>query len=214
MVKARLILQTGALVVFLHNLLFISSFGINSILNFIFYLDLIGFFLLGIGYIVWSFQEENRNNKTPLRITGVMIILWLVLRVYWQFFLTKGSLLSFNEGSDPVKLFESNIQAMMYFFILSGIVLLIGSYYAWRSFRGRGTFLFFGFGIINLVGILMITLPSLSGSLSQSLDVFIMGGFIKLFILPIIGIITYLFLFLQFKLLKNTKFKAGNSSPP
>jgi hypothetical protein len=169
-------------------------------------LDLLGFLLVAIGFILYSTQITE--YKKYYFGCGLCFLGWLLCRLLAQYiipfvFLQRGEafydlLMSFRWGgldlgtpesrlSDKLYILPSiHIQRMMYLIILGGVLLGIGSILVFCAQRDLKGLTFMIYGIINLIGVYFLV-PF------QNLDTApdAQGTMIKVFIVPVLGILVF-----------------------
>ncbi len=199
----------------------ISPFIFYSILSMLFYLDIIGFLLLGIGYT--TFMTPDFEEKKPYLITGICIILWVVCRLLWQFFLTGNLLGDLNNylqtptgAMGILELWAEPLDDIKFPFFIGGLALSFASIMLFRARKEVEERLFMVYGINNMIAVLLIFLPLISFPIfnlftsitagsgpSSILGLFILapyfGLFMKLFIIPLLGVLSFLKLLLKYK---------------
>ncbi|MDH5402781.1 MAG: hypothetical protein OEY49_09850, partial [Candidatus Heimdallarchaeota archaeon] len=111
------------MVLFAQNIIwFIGSFvGDGVLYNILLYIDLIGFLLMGIGYIMTA----NNGGSQNYLYGGLGFIGWVVCRVLWQFILVEDLVTSGSIGD--VSGFVDTFFEMVWAFFISAICLLIGT---------------------------------------------------------------------------------------
>jgi len=196
----------------------ISPLVFYSIISMLFYLDIIGFLLLGIGYV--TYQTLDIDKKKIYFIGGICIILWVICRFLWQFILT-GNLLGdlYNYLQTPtgamgvLELWGEPLDDIKLPFFIGGLALCIASIVIFRTKEEANERWFMIYGINNMIAILLISLPliiypvfelMIAGSEpSQILGLFILapyfGLFMKLFVIPLSGVLAFLKLLLKYK---------------
>lgn len=113
---------------------FASDF--DAMLNLVFYLDLIGFSLLAIGFYIRS--KEHEQSKDPYLIAAGGVLGWLVNRMYWQY-------------TVDVETITEN--RFTFAFVLSAVFLLISGF---SKLDNR----YFMFTSVNLAAVLLMFLGS------------------------------------------------------
>ena len=167
----------------------------NFILQMFLALDLIGYLMLGIVFINYSYHANT--NKAVYQTAGGAFIAWFILRLLWQYILSGGQTIYTHF---PIEDFTRVLNAStlsIFLFVLHGIALFIASIAIWYLIRGVSGFIFFEFAIINLfVNVLLFT-AILSGNQNVTGEL----SFI-IIIVPIFGILTFtLFLLKSSKLI-------------
>ena len=147
-----------------------------------FYLDLLGFFLLDLSFIV--FASSTNHSRNQLYLGALFISGWLLFRIWWQFGIFGGQNIFDTENFDPSKVnvsFFDFIRLVIYLIPLSGISLGLGTFFIWRAINSRAILLFFIYGIINAIASIFFILGGL---------IFI-GLIAKIYLIPLIGIFVF-----------------------
>ena len=206
------VLQLGALVLIIQNLLIFLGLVALIPKNFIyydFYIDIIGFIILGIGFILYAQQKQALNTKGYFFRGGILILMWIILRIIWQIILGGNILFSNISNTSASSLTAylpvffttvlANI-AMLFAFIPAGIALGIASIYIYRSKKNLGTkknfdgVLFLAFGLINMITILIMGFSLFSVAMGvKSLGFLTLIALaLKLVFIPFLAIITFI----------------------
>ncbi len=133
-----MLVKIASLLLIIQNLLiyvllsFASDF--DKMLKLVFYLDLIGFSLLAIGFYIRS--KEQNLSKDPYLIAAGGVLGWLINRLYWQY------------TADPESITENQFT---FSFALSAVFLLISGF---SKVNNR----YFLFTSINLAAVLLMAL--------------------------------------------------------
>ncbi|MFX0050597.1 MAG: hypothetical protein ACFFAJ_01815 [Candidatus Hodarchaeota archaeon] len=184
----------------------------------VFNLDLLGFSLLAIGYILYSTPISEK--KLYYLSGGVFIVGWVIIRIISQYIFPFVLLENGRAYFDMLEVLtpqpwggglEEAIRdkphlltyrydlIVMWNFIFGGLSLGVGSILIWRAQSGKEGRLFMIYGLINLIAVLMYIPLFLWPYLLQtgeyvSTSVLIPGVLMKGFLVPIIAVIAFRFL--------------------
>jgi hypothetical protein len=188
-----------------------------SIISMLFYLDIIGFSLLGIGYVTYK-NLDNDKRKMYL-ISGICIILWVICRFLWQFILTGnlvGNLYDYLQTPSGAmgifELFAVPLDTVKIPFLIGSLTLCVATIVVFRTTEEAADRWFMIYGINNLIAVLLIFLPLILFPIFESfititepgsiLGLFVLapyfGLFIKLIIIPVLGALAFLKLVLKY----------------
>lgn len=167
----------GFLILIFQNifLFLIIIFGLFDIpIDFIFYLDLMGFLLLFLSFLLQYLDEKKLQDL----IIAFSFFGWIVPRIIWQFILDTSSITSriYNDG-DATFLPTSVMDNGSWIFISSIFLLTAGIYYHRSKYNQSKLFLLYTG--VNFISALLY--------LSQT-DI---GMISKVMITPFIGVIFY-----------------------
>lgn len=204
---ARLIVTIGFLILLIqHFCIILVPFILPDLTISVFYLDILGLLIVGIGYILlYSIVQERKGFYLG---AGVCFILWVVFSLIWRI-ITEFYNISFN-SSDSGQAWDNfstnllNERLLFSFsFIIAGLLLFIGSILIYKAHGGVGTIMLTTFSLLNFIGVILIgapiyLLPEAQLSNADNLAVGVLVGlFLKIIIVPIIGLISYLILVLK-----------------
>lgn len=186
------VLKAGAGILAVQNiLLFLGVVTANiSFLEYSLYIDMLGFLLLGVAYIIYA-QQEGGDQK--LLYAGVAIEGWLIARIIWRYVLVDQLFDLINDlDLDAVDNLVDTIQNMAYAYLFGGLFLLIAFYFVWNLNLEGGTILFV-YGVINFIGVFLLVFPLLGGD--DAGGGVAVGVILKMLVVPILGIIAFFMLF-------------------
>lgn len=192
-----LLLKIALIILLVQNFLIVASPIVGpDFFNLVWYIDIIGFLLLGVGYVLYSMHEVN-EKKNLFLLGGLLIVGWVIFRILWQFILIQG--LNITDVSiEAIEDFVGSLISMMYSFILGAVVLGVGSVLIWKAQDGQDGLFFMIFGVVNLAAVLMIFFP-LFGATAETADtgalLIVIGFLIKLLVVPVLGIIAFFLMF-------------------
>ena len=220
-----LILQIGMIDLLIQNLIFLIGLtGLvpKNLLPYDFYMDIIGFIFLGIGYILYSQQEVVSNVKAYFFKGGILILLWIALRVIWQIILGGNVLFSnisntnANNLTDYLPVFFNTIRSnidILIAFIPAGIALGIASVFIYRIKKDLGTkknldgTFFLIFGLSNMIIVFIMSLAFfglvITGIRLFGLIVVIVLA-LKLLLIPFLAIIAFVIMLITVPKLNST----------
>jgi hypothetical protein len=160
-----------------------------------FYIDLAGFLLLGVGLIMKSGEDKN------LLIAGICMLGWLAARVTWQFILASGIFTdSSSDWEAALNTLVDTLLDMVLALLISSVLLVIGAFFYFKSKSGGGT-IFLVYGVFNVVATYLFTSPLLGATLAEAeaaVGGMFVGILLKLIVVPILGVVTFLVMFLKF----------------
>lgn len=212
-----ILLRLAFVLIFIQNLfLLLGSVIPQDSIIILFYLDLVGFSVLAIGYLIYFTQDSERSFLWG----GLGILGWVVSRVINQFVIlgfitqipeldTSGYVPTGDIIQDIIgELIHGIIQTlspyaigMAVFFVLSGISLGIGAYFIWQAQGGIDGLFFAIYSLTNLVLVLMIGLPIIiAGEIASLFALGIMTTIpfaLKFLLVPILALITCFIMFLR-----------------
>ena len=191
---STVLVKIGLGLLILQNAILVALLG-GFVTEYAFYIDLAGFLLLGVGLIMKSGEDKN------LLIAGIGMLGWLAARITWQFILAEGL---FSDTSDDWEVAINNLLNtlldMVLALLISSILLVIGAFFYFKSKQGGGT-IFLVYGVFNVIATYLFTSPFLGATIAEA-EAAVAGLFVgillKLIVVPILGIVTFLVMFLKF----------------
>ncbi|MHA2168960.1 MAG: hypothetical protein ACXAB7_03505 [Candidatus Kariarchaeaceae archaeon] len=143
-------------------------------------IDMIGMLLMGIGFYLRAkiFADRAQN----FQIAGGCAIGWVVVTFIWRILLIGN--LSQIEDDDSFEAFFEAVIGSLILILVGSILLFISGLYIRNTLQGGGSG-FFAFSLLNFIGSAPIALSFASGE-------FVVFFLVKIFILPIVGIIIFL----------------------
>ncbi|MFX1253505.1 MAG: hypothetical protein ACFFCZ_17985 [Promethearchaeota archaeon] len=191
----------GALILCIQNLLIpVIFFTQGAIWIFVFILDLIGFSILGVGCLLLAIDHSRIIN--PL-VAGVAFFGWVGFSLLWRF------LINFYEmGTTFYEESEVPDLVILFFFFLGAISLVIAFFFYWRSVSeyegGRqlhliGLIVSMIYTVVNLIAAIFALLIWLGQSDPETFIAALVTAIIlglamlavKMFLIPILGIINF-----------------------
>ncbi|MHA1967492.1 MAG: hypothetical protein ACW964_06800 [Candidatus Hodarchaeales archaeon] len=171
-----------------HELVSIIFVGITM------FIDIIGFAIFSTGIL-------KSKNENQLAVAGFCYLGWALVTFIWRLLSPILFIPQVGSFSLDLGLITSNMALIMLnniiisiLFILSGILLLIGTLLTEKIYEGSPRFLL-PYSILNLLGILMITLPLFIGVELGTLNILFIsmeiGLLTKIITVPIIGIFLF-----------------------
>ena len=190
--------------------------------------DIVGFLIFGIGMI-----KHKYKDRVTLTIAGSCFVGWALLAAVWRYlsplylrFPSFGvfslNLEIWNQNNTltivaynlTLWLIEQSVSLNLpflgviqiptsIFFILNGILMILGTFFANKVLKGSSKFLLI-FGVCNFLGVILIGLPLFIGvkpgdPTDISFLLIELGLFIKTILVPILGILTFWDIFKHFK---------------
>lgn len=195
---STLIIKIGLGALLIQNVLLVAILG-GVLLDFVLYIDLAGFLLLGIGLILRSREGEANSN---LMFAGLGVLGWVAARVTWQFILVDSLSLA-GETSDWETALENVLQTLLDMataFLVSALLLALGAFFYFRSKEGGST-IFFVYALFNFIATYLFASPFLGVTLAEAENAIgglFVGLLLKLLVIPILGVITFLIMILKF----------------
>ena len=221
------LLISAPVIALLSIILALSTDELLPVLSILSFVDISGFLLLGLGYIIQS--TRNTSEKTLYLAGGSCIIFWVVFRVLWQFIITTNLLEDVlgNVGSGSSMGILDNLgeplEQIKYPFLIGSVTLGAGVLLIYSAKRDRINKLFAAYGLLNMVAVLMIAAPAVILPFVTELNIEIpfevTFGFViaplfglvaKILVVPLIGIITFFLMLLRGIIWKS---KAGMGIP-
>lgn len=140
---------------------------------------MVGMLLVGLGFYLRAklFADKAQN----FQIAGGSAIGWVVVTFIWRIFLI-GELDQIEDG-ESLEAFVEAIIVLLILILVSSILLFVSGYYIRDTLQGGGTG-FYIFSLVNLIGSASIVLIFLDPQ-------FVVIFLVKLFLLPIIGLIIF-----------------------
>ncbi len=228
--KGILLIQVASLILLVQNLLISlpaitvisllkpSNFVFYSFVSILFYVDIIGFLLLGFGYM--AYPTDKPYEKKIYLTCSFCIILWVICRGIWQFLITENHLGNlYNYLQTPtsemgiLELLGQPLPDIKFPLLIGGLALGLGSIFLFRIRKEHDRRLFMIYGVINMIAVCLISLPIIiydmysflaldSISPLEITAIFIyapyFGLLLKLIFIPLLGALTFLRLFLKF----------------
>ncbi|MHA2156445.1 MAG: right-handed parallel beta-helix repeat-containing protein, partial [Candidatus Hodarchaeales archaeon] len=230
---AILVLQNTLILIFVFNFKGMDSFNRLNLISFgIFNLDLIGFGLLGIGYLFYS--TLSTQVKEQFMQGGAFFIGWVVCRIVTQYIIPFGFVL--HEYGEPLDhqtfalylvyrgIYESWYRVrfpyehysgfdipsvlLLLTFLVAGLFLYKASRTIPQEYDERGVTLFKWYGIVNVITI--FTLPLIYYQESNLIGIFTYNLYahqgsllIKVVLIPILGICAFGYMLRETKLMKS-----------
>lgn len=187
--------KVGAIIILVQNVLYFigGNIGDGSLIEYVLYIDLVGFLLLGLGYILVGNQSDNGQQ---FLFGGIGILGWLAARLYWQFVAVDNLTNSLSDVglTDPEPLVDA-FYSMVWGFLISALLLMVGAFFIWRV-SGKGGLMFFSYAVVNFIAVFFIVQPFLGATTADNVDAaaggFVLGFVVKLLVVPILGIITFI----------------------
>lgn len=184
-------------------------FNSYYIISFLFYVDIVGFLLLGLGFFPKP-PYVTQKQKMYL-LSSCCILFWVVCRILWQFILTGnflGDLVNFTQQPTSemgfLDLISRPLNDIALPFLVGAIALGISSIIICRLKKGYNEKLFRNYAVINMIAVGSISAPIIMQSVvvkilsilpreATAAFVFLpyIGLIIKLLLLPLIGIIAF-----------------------
>ena len=237
-----LLIQVASLILLVQNLLISlpaitvisfldpSNFVFYSFVSILFYVDIIGFLLLGFGYM--AYPTDNPDEKKIYLTSSFCIILWVICRGIWQFLITNnhlGNLYNYLQTpTGAMGIFEMLGQPLpdiKFPLLIGGLALGLGSIFLFRVRKEPDRRMFMNYGIINMIAVCLISLPIIiydmysfiSGDSITPLEITAMlvyspyfGLLLKLLVIPLLGALTFLRLFQKTQKSKKMAFSEKN----
>lgn len=205
--QSRFVVGFGFLIILIqHFCIVLVPFIIPDLIIQIFYLDIIGFFIIGLGYILVAFDI---GEKKPLYLgSGALLIGWSFFTIIWRF-ITKFYNITFDLSNTNTTMTEFLTQVANERLIFSGssilasLFLFIGSLLIYKAHGGSGAILMVVFTLLNFIGMILIAgpvylLPESEVTNASNLALGVLFGlFLKLILVPIMGLIAFLVLVLK-----------------
>ncbi|MFX1253515.1 MAG: hypothetical protein ACFFCZ_18035 [Promethearchaeota archaeon] len=215
--QTYLILRMGFWVILIQNSLFLlgglaisylsSPYGaltttipVLSPDNIVLQIDLVGFFVIGLGYIFLSKQNLQNLKTRNFQIGGLCILGWLIPRIIWQFFLYR-----LTSGAYPgIYTFQYDLPLVALLLLISAILLAIGTIMIGSTQKGAGGLFIMIFGVLNLVASVLLFFtyfllgPEPTQELIQELfNLYALTISTKLYIVPAMAIVAFRLLILE-----------------
>jgi len=208
------IIAFGSLVLIFANIgwfLFVpfSAIASHELVSIIFvgltmFIDIIGFAIFGLGIL-----KARNENQLAVKVSGFCYLGWALFTFIWRIlspilFIPQVGYLSLDLGliTSNMALIMLNNIIIIILFILNGILLVIGTLLTEKIYEGSPRFLL-PYSIVNLFGILMISLPLFIGVELGTMNIFFIsmeiGLLIKIIVVPIIGILLFWSFFNQIR---------------
>ncbi|MHA2249727.1 MAG: hypothetical protein ACXAD7_05165 [Candidatus Kariarchaeaceae archaeon] len=190
------LLKIGALVLVVQNVMLMPGLFAAPDLaaSFGFYIDIVGFLLVGIAFLLLSQDEDE--DKSMVLLGGIGFLGWVVCRVFWQFILAEG-LFDDTSGDADEEFLDNLVDTlidMLWAFFISAIFLMVACFALWKAKKAGGALL--AYGIINLIAVFLFVNP-LIGQEADEADVggMVVGFLMKLLLVPIFGIVAFLMMY-------------------
>ena len=205
--QSTLLIKLAYIIIIVQNIMIYAGiFVASSLLEFMLYVDIIGFALLGLGFVLFALNLSEQ--KITYLLAGVAFLLWVVFRVYWQFIALSG--FTFGNTSDATTaiqdLAESLFQ-MIFAFFLAALVLFVACVLLWYVLRGADGILVLAFGLVNFIAVALLFLPIFqladASAVSNAAASLLGGVLLKILVVPALGLICFLALFLKADKLAN-----------
>jgi len=189
------VLRLGALALVIQNIMLFFGFVLlqEDILRYAFYLDMIGFAVLGLAYLGFVIEKKH---SIRVFLGALAIIGWVVARYIWNYVLTDNfidKLITLDLNADDAEALLTNYDEMINAFLIGAVLLLVGFFLIWSADLEGGTFLF-AYSIFNLIGVFLVSYPILFEDPSGGIG-FLVGAVFKIIFIPIVGIIAFAILF-------------------
>ncbi|MHA2112410.1 MAG: zinc ribbon domain-containing protein [Candidatus Hodarchaeales archaeon] len=222
--KGILLIQVASLILLVQNLLISlpaitvislldpSNFMFYSAVSILFYVDIIGFLLLGFGYM--AYPTENPYEKKIYLTSSFCIILWVICRGIWQFLITNnqlGNLYNFMQTpTGAMGIFEilgQPLPDIKFPLLIGGLALGSASIFLFRIRKEPDRRMFMNYGIINMIAVCLISLPIIIYDVYSFIAVDSVtpleitavmvyspyfGLLLKLLVIPLLGALTFL----------------------
>ena len=207
-----LLIKIGFLAILIQNVLLLSGLFVSvGLFEIALLVDIIGFALLGLGFLLFSSHDNEHKNQ--YLIGGLGFLAWVGLRVTWQFVITSG--LNFTGGTDPTQAFDAiaqTILGMIFAFFLSSVAMLVATIAIWHAIRGADGVLLLVFGVLNFIGVFLLFLPLFQltdvTAVTNAAASLLAAILLKLLIVPVVGIITFIVL-----LVRSSRFNEAEQLP-
>ena len=204
--QSRLIVGAGFLIVLIqHFCIILVPFIIPDLTVQVFYIDIIGFFIIGLGYILVATDLTDKKNL--YFGSGGFLIGWVVFTLIWRF-ITKFYEITINAANTDATLtnfFQQVANERLLFSsstILASLFLFVGSLFIYKAHGGAGAILLVVFALLNFIGMLLIAGPaylapdSTTDASNLAMGV-IIGLILKIILVPIMGLVAFLVLVLK-----------------
>jgi len=210
--KSGLVVKIGGILVMVHSLLLFILFmqlrggdleGSANMGNIALNLDIISWSVLGFGLLAYAKGSSDHEVSDNAKKAGLIIVIFAVIAVMWRTVIPAMLFYTATSSEDYGSLFDAllnTMKALIGLFFLNSIVLMVAGifYNKMQVARGKKGKMFIAFGAVNLVGVLLLTLPMMAlfadpeavMDSGASLDgVLIFGLLLKMLIAPIMGMI-------------------------
>ena len=194
-----------------------SNYVFYSFVSLLFYVDITGFLLLGLGYM--AYPTDVPSEKKIYLTSSFCIIFWVICRGIWQFLITEnhlGNLYDYLQTPTSemgiLKLLSQPITYIKFPLLIGGLALGLGAFFLFRVRKEYDRRLFMIYAVINMIAVSLISLPiiiydlysflALDSILSLEITaIFVYAPFfgllLKIIIIPLLGALAFLRLFLK-----------------
>jgi hypothetical protein len=198
----------------------LESININSytLISILFYVDILGFFFLGIGFSL--FPTSDTTERKLYLASGIFVLSWVLCRCTWQFLITEnnlGNLASFLQtptgAMGVLELIGDQLQDINLLLLIGGMTLWLGSYILHKTQKRSERRLLSNYCFTNFIAVCLISVPLILVTISSfftldlvlpnqvtALLIFIpfLGLLMKLLVVPLLGVYTFSKLFLKY----------------
>ena len=205
--QIRLIVALGFLIMLVQHLcMIIIPVIVPSATVQIFYLDILGFLIIGVGYILLFTTMDARKNLYAG--AGVCFVLWALLTFVWRVVTNFYGLSAIwsdtntTAGNFFTKIFTERIAFSVTAF-LAALFLFVGSILIYKAQGGTGTVMLITFAFINFIGMAFLAGAFFFYQENQLTNVsnlaagVTLGLLLKIILVPILGLVSFLILLIK-----------------